>query len=120
MHCRKYISIYQWLSTAIFVLLMWATTAAQVTTAKPANPNITAPTPQRHEPAGGQRPASNTPSIANAPPPNTALTMNPGDVEGFVYWDARHDHSQTGWNLQRTCCERQSSRVTAHEHDSNR
>jgi len=66
---------------------MWATAAAQVTSTKPPNPNITAPGPQRHEPAGGQHP-TNSPSIAKAPPPNTALTQYPGDVEGFVYWDA--------------------------------
>ncbi len=89
MRLRKYTSAYQSLSTSVFVLLIWATMAAQVTSAKPPNPNITAPEPQRHEPAGGKRPTGNSPSIANAPPPNTALTAPyPGDVEGFVYWDA--------------------------------
>src|SRR5262245_7662002 len=86
MHLKKYKSIYQSLSASLLALLMWATAVAQITSTKPPNPNITAPGPQRHEPAGGQR-QSNTPSIANAPPPNTALTPNPGDVEGFVYWD---------------------------------
>src|SRR5882724_1936683 len=87
MRWKKYTSIYQSLSTGVFVLLMWATMAAQISSAKPQNPNITAPGPQRHEPAGGQHPTNNTPSIANAPPTNTALTLNPGDVEGFVYWN---------------------------------
>lgn len=86
MHCGKYKSVYQFLSIGAFVLLMWASAVAQVTTTKPPNPNLTPQGPQRHEPAGGQHP-TNPPSIANAPPPISALTQYPGDVEGFVYWD---------------------------------
>src|SRR4051812_4318522 len=88
MRLSKYPSAYQSLSTGVFMLLICVTSMAQVTSAKPPNPNVTAPGPQRHEPPRGQRPAGNSPSIANAPPPNPALTPNAGDVEGFVYWDA--------------------------------
>ncbi|HSS95895.1 MAG TPA: hypothetical protein VLK33_02635, partial [Terriglobales bacterium] len=86
MSLRKCTSAFQSVSTSMFVLLICATAAAQVTSTRPPNPNVTAPGPQRHEPAGGQHPTAN--SIANAPPPNTVLTQYPGDVEGFVYWDA--------------------------------
>jgi hypothetical protein len=87
MHLRKYTSVYQSLSITGLALLICAATAAQITTAKQPNPNITAPGPQRPQPEGGQRPP-NRPSIDKAPPPIGALTTNPGDVEGFVYWDA--------------------------------
>jgi hypothetical protein len=87
MRPRKYTSVYQSISTTVLALLICAATAAQITTAKPANPNITAPGPQRHNPPGGQQPSSNPPSIDKAPPPISTLTTNPGDVEGFVYWD---------------------------------
>ncbi len=87
MRPRKYMSVYQSLSISGLVLLICAAAAAQITTTQPPNPNITAPGSQRHEPQGGQRPPGR-PSIANAPPPNRALTVYPGDVEGFVYWDA--------------------------------
>src|ERR1700759_1458108 len=84
----KYELIHRFVGPILFLLLICAITAAQIiTTAPPPNPNITAPGPQRHAPQGGQRPPG-TPSIANAPPPNSALAVYPGDVEGVVYWDA--------------------------------
>jgi len=69
---------------------MCAAATAQITSTKPPSPNITALGPQRHEPPGGQQPAGNPPSIAKAPPQNSALTANSGDVEGFVYWDTNN------------------------------
>ena len=86
MRLKKYTSVYQSVSISVFVALACATTIAQITSTKPPNPNIPAPGPQRHEPQGGQRPPS-PPSIAKAPPPNSALIPYPGDIEGFVYWD---------------------------------
>ena len=84
----KYDLIHRVVGSILFLLLVCVITAAQISTTAPSpNPNITAPGPQRHAPQGGQRPPG-TPSIANAPPPNSALAVYPGDVEGFVYWDA--------------------------------
>src|ERR1041385_849943 len=88
MHSQKNTSVYQWLSTSACLLLMCVTVTAQVTSAKPTNPNLTVPGPQRHEPAGGQRPTGNSSSITSVQPPNSDLTVYPGDVEGFVYWDS--------------------------------
>lgn len=80
MRARKYMSVYQSLSVSVFALVLCATTAAQITTAKPPNSNITPVGPHRQEPPGGQR------------PPNNA-----GDVEGFVYWDTSTvSHKQAG------------------------
>lgn len=81
MRLAKYTSAFQ-----VLVLLICVTAAAQVTTTPPPNPNLTAPGPQRHAPQGRQRPTINP--IEKAPPPNAALAQYPGDVEGFVYWDA--------------------------------
>jgi len=87
MPVRKHKLIHRFVGSILFLLLICAITAAQIpTTAPPPNPKITAPGPQRHAPQGGQRPPG-TPSIANAPPPNSTLAVYPGDVEGFVYWD---------------------------------
>ena len=83
----KYELIHRFIGSILFLLLICAITAAQITTTTPPNRNMTAPGPQRQAPQGGQRPPG-TPSIANAPPPNSALAVYPGDVEGFVYWDA--------------------------------
>jgi hypothetical protein len=80
MRSRKYRSLYLTFSASIFALLICATSAAQLTTAKPPNPNITAPGP--HAP----------PQAHGLHPPNHA-----GDVEGFVYWDVNTvTHKQAG------------------------
>ncbi|HJT69798.1 MAG TPA: hypothetical protein VJ731_06335 [Terriglobales bacterium] len=72
-------SICQSISASVLVLLISGTAAAQITTAKPPNPNITPLGPHRQEPPGGR-------------PPNNA-----GDVEGFVYWDTSSvTHKQAG------------------------
>src|SRR5439155_15362682 len=58
----------------------------QIPSPTPPHPNTPASRPQPHAPPGGQR-SSSPPSIAKAPPPNSALIPYPGDIEGFVYWD---------------------------------
>jgi hypothetical protein len=70
MRARKYTSFYLPFSASVFVLLICATGAAQVTVAKPPTPTVRPAGPHRQEPPGAQH------------PPNNA-----GDVEGFVYWD---------------------------------
>lgn len=53
------------------IVLICGVCAAQVSIAKPPAPTVTPAGPHRQQPPGGQHPQN-----------------NPGDVEGFVYWDA--------------------------------
>jgi hypothetical protein len=67
----------------VFVLAIFTAAAAQITTTKPLNPNMTAPGTQRHQTPVRQQQLPGT----QAPPP---ILQRPGrgTVEGFVYWDA--------------------------------
>src|SRR5579885_1731856 len=75
---RTLTSLCQSIWTCVLALLICTAGVAQVTIAKPPNPNITPAGPHRQEPPA--RPANDG-----------------GDVEGFVYWDtATVTHKQAG------------------------
>jgi len=79
--------LQMWLVNTV-LLAVCATTAAQITTAPPPNPNITPAGPQRHQPPGG-RPVNPSSQIATVPPPASVQLVGQGVIGGYVYWDTK-------------------------------